>query len=207
VADHLLTQDNASRLLLENGTDLLITEYDFGTGGSVVTLYCNDGIVSGGNAGTLQTSQPTASTSTTGWTVGGAANNTFSRQTYNAEVPGANFTSTSQPSGAPVNSAQDCWRYGPSTGTFSAGTWYSSLSVIAVTSGGVQDGRARFRLWRSDNADGTGATELTPSVMVGSLVTNVSTTVAQSSSASMELSGFTMNNGYIFMQVAWERLG
>lgn len=175
-------------------------------GASVVTLYCADPIVSGGAAGTLQTTAPTASTSTTGWTVGGAGATTYSRQTYNAEVPAANFTATAQPSGSPVGSGQDCWRYGPLTGTFSLGTWYSALSVIAVTSGGVQDGRARIRLWRSHNADGTVATEITASsgVMVGSLVTDLSTTVAQSSSASARIAAFTVSGEYLFMQVAWE---
>lgn len=177
-------------------------------GASVVTLYCNDPVVSGGNAGTLQVTTPTATTSVTGWTVGAVAAGVFSRQTYNSEVPSTNFTGTSQPSGSPVVSAQDCWRYGPSIGTFSLGTWYSSVSVIAVTSGGDRNGRARFRLWRSNNADGTGATEITASagVMVGSRVTALSTTVAQSSSASAQIAAFSVVNEYLFLQVAWETL-
>lgn len=177
-------------------------------GASVVTLYCSDPIVSGGNAGTLQTTTPAAATSITGWTVGAVAAGNFSRQTYNSEVPSTNFTATSQPSGNPVISAQDCWRYGPSTGTFSLGTWYSSVSVIAVTSGGDRNGRARFRLWRAANADGTGATEITAwaGVMVGSRVTALSTTVAQSSSASAQIAAFNILNEYLFLQVAWETL-
>lgn len=177
-------------------------------GASVVTLYCSDGVVAGGNAGTLTITTPAASTSTTGWTVGAIAAGLFSRQTYNSEVASTNFTATSQPSGSPVVSAQDCWRYGPSIGTFSLGTWYSSVSVIAVTSGGDRNGRARFRLWRSNNADGTSATEITASagVMVGSRVTALSTTVAQSSSASVQIPAFSLVNEYLFLQVAWETL-
>jgi hypothetical protein len=205
VADHILTQ-GADRIAAENA-DVLITEFDWGTGGSIVTLYCNDGAASGSNAGTLQTSTPGATTSATGWTVGGATPTAYSRQTYNAEVASTNFTATVQPSGSPVNSAEDCWRYGPSTGTFSGDTWYSSLSVIAVTSGGVQDGRARFRLWRASAADGSNATAIVitngPAV-VGSLVTDLSTTVAQSSTVSFEVPGFELNNEYLFLQVAWE---
>jgi len=204
VADHILTQ-GADRIAAENA-DVLITEFDWGTGGSIVTLYCADPVVSGANSGTLQTSTPAATTSGTGWTVGGATPTAYSRQTYNVEVPGANFTSTIQPAGSPLNSAEDCWRYGPSTGTFSGGTWYSSLSVIAVSSGGVQDGRARFRLWRASNADGSNATEIiiNGGVPVGSLVTDLSTTVAQSSSISFEVPGFELNSEYLFLQVAWE---
>lgn len=175
-------------------------------GASVVTLYCNDPVVSGANAGTLQATAPTANTSATGWTVGGATAGTYSRQTYNVELTSAAFTSTVQPSDVPLNSAEDCWRYGPLQGNFSRGTWYSSISVIAVTSGGGQDGRVRIKLWRSPNADGTGATEITQAagVLVGSLVTDLTTTVAQSSIGSRMIPAFSVNNEYLFMQVAWE---
>ena len=38
MADHLITQDSASTLLTE-ASDALITEYNFGGGGSMMTLY------------------------------------------------------------------------------------------------------------------------------------------------------------------------
>jgi hypothetical protein len=176
------------------------------TGASVVTLYCFN--PSQSNAGLLTTTQPTASTSTTGWTVGTTSVGNYSRQTYNTEKAAATFGTTVQPSDSPLGSAEDCWRYGPLTGTFSLGTWYSSASVIAVTSGGNQDGRVRVRLWRSHNADGTVATEITASagVMVGSRTTNITTTVAQSSAASAQIAAFSVNGEYLFMQCAWEVL-
>jgi len=176
-------------------------------GASVLTLYCSDGIVAGGKAGTLSTTVPAASTSTTGWTVGTVASGNYSRQSYNNEVATAGFSTTAQPAGAPVNQAQDCWRYGLSTGTFSGDTWYSSLSVIGVTSGGDQDGRARFRLWRSSNADGTVATDVAAGTFLGTTITNLSTTVAQSSSASVFVPTFALANEYLFLQAAWEITG
>lgn len=177
-------------------------------GASVLTLYCSNGIVAGGNAGTLQTTVPAASTSTTGWTVGTVASGNYSRQSYNNEVATTGFGTTPQPAGSPVNSAQDCWRFGPSTGTFSAGTWYSSLSVIGVTSGGDQDGRARFRLWRSANPDATTPTELDSiGTIIGTTVTNLSTTVAQSSAGSGFIGPLWLNNEYLFLQAAWETTG
>lgn len=177
-------------------------------GASVLTLYCANPVVSGGNAGTLQTSVPPASTSTTGWTVATTASGNYSRQTYNTERAAATFGTTPQPSSSPLGSGEDCWRYGPSTGTFSAGTWYSSLSVIGVTSGGDQDGRARFRLWRSANANATSPTELDSiGTIIGTTVTNLSTTVAQSSSGSGYIGPFFLNNEYLFLQAAWEITG
>lgn len=124
-------------------------------GASVVTLYCANPISSGASAGTLQTTQPPASTSTTGWTVGTTASGNYSRQSYGNENAAANFTTTVQPDGIPERWAIDTWRYGPISGQFSLGTWYSALSVIGVTSGGDQDGRARFRIWRSHFASGS----------------------------------------------------
>lgn len=171
------------------------------TGASVLTLYCSDPTV--GNAGTLTTTQPAAGTSATGWTIGTTGAGNFSRQTYNTEVPTTNFTATSQPSGSPVNSAEDCWRYGPLTGQFSRGTWYSSLSVIGVTASGA-NGRARYRLWRSHNADGTSATEITQGSVVGTGVTTLQTTVAQSSTVSFAVNAFPIAGEYLFYQVAWE---
>ncbi len=173
---------------------------------SILTLYLNNPIQAGSSAGLLTLTQPGASTSTTGWTTNSNASGVYSRQTYNVEVPSANFTSTAQPSGAPVNSAQDCWRISAATtGDFSAGTWYSSISVIAVTQGSNDRGRAYSRLWRSANADGTSATEITQGGMLGSIfATGLSTTVAQSSSASTQVAAFSLSNEYLFLQLAWQ---
>ncbi len=174
---------------------------------AALTLFLNNPIQGGSNAGLLDMTAPTASTSTTGWTVGTTAPANYSRITYNLEQPTVNFTATAQPSGAPVNLGEDCFRLSAqTTGQFSADTWYSSLSAIAVTSGGAQSGRARFRLWRSANVDGTAATELTQGAMLGSKITQLSTTVAQSSSASTLIAVSNLTNEFLFLQIAWEPL-
>lgn len=177
---------------------------------SILTLYCFNPEQSGSSAGLLTPTQPGASTSTTGWIQGTTAATNYSRLSFRDEKAAASFGAVAQPSGAPTGvtgGAQDCWRISAvTTGTFSAGTWYSSLSVIAVTSGGFHEGRARFRIWRSANADGTTATEVTAGTMVGSLTTNLSTTVAQSSSASTQIGAVVLTNEYLFLQAAWETL-
>lgn len=170
-------------------------------------FYLNNPVQGGSNAGLLDVTAPTASTSTTGWTVGATAVNQYSRVTYNSEIASAGFTSTAQPSGIPVNLGEDCYRLsGVTTGQFSAGTWYSSLSVLAVSSGGIQHGRGRFRVWRSANADGTSGTELTQGTMIGSQVTELNTSVAQSSSASTLIGASNLTNEFLFYQAAWETL-
>lgn len=174
--------------------------------GSILTLYCDDPIQSGSSAGLLDTAQPAAGTIVTGWRPGKASAGRTSLMSYNLEVAaGAFLTTPVQPANPPANAAADTWRLSSATtGDFSTGTWYSSLSVIAVTLASGQGGRARFRFWRSANADGTTATEITAGTMVGSRVTNLLTTVAQSSSASTRIAAFSLANEYLFMQCAWE---
>lgn len=105
---------------------------------SILTLFLDNGEQSGSSAGLLNLSTPAASTSTTGWTVAFSGAALYSRQSFRQERPAAEFASTAQPSGAPAGLAQDSWRISAATtGDFSAGTWYSSLSAIAVTSGGT----------------------------------------------------------------------
>lgn len=174
---------------------------------SILTLCLDNPEQSGSSAGLLNTVAPTASTSTTGWTVGTTVAARWSRQTFRVEVPATGFTATAQPSGAPVNLAQDCWRISAATtGDFSAGTWFSAVSVIAVTNASAQRGRAIFSLWKSANADGTSATRITNnSNMTGStLGSGLLTTAAQSSSASTRIGAFSLANEYLFMQAAWE---
>jgi hypothetical protein len=171
------------------------------------TLFLDNPVQSGSAAGRLNPTAPAASTSTTGWTVGATALGNYSRQTFGSE---RSFTvnATPEPSGAPTASAPDSWRISAVTsGVFGPGVWHSSVSVLAVTAGGAQDGRIRTRLWRSANADGSSPTQITASVMTGTLVTNLSTTVAQSSAASQEIPAVTLTNEYLFLQAAWEVTG
>jgi hypothetical protein len=176
---------------------------------SVLTLFFNNPIQSGSSSGLLDLTQPATSTSTTGWTVGTDVANQYSRMSYNQKLPATNFSALVQPLGTLVGTAghfaEDAWRLSAATtGNFSAGTWYSSLSVIAVTNASGQSGRARWRLWRSSRVSGGASVELTQGHMIGSVVTNLLTTVAQSSSASTQIGAFSLNNEFLFAQLAWQ---
>ena len=104
---------------------------------SILTLFASNPEQSGSSAGLLTPTTPTASTSTTGWIVANLGPTTYSRMSFRQERVSAEFGSTAQPSGAPAGLAQDSWRISAATtGDFSAGTWYSNLSLLAVTSGG-----------------------------------------------------------------------
>src|SRR2546430_10397287 len=165
---------------------------------SVLTLFYNNPMQSGSSAGVLDLSQPTASTSTTGWTVGTLSPTLYSRMSFANKLTSTAFHRTPVEHGvAPSETAgllaADCWLLSAATsGTFSAGTWYSALSCLATTTGGSQDGNGRWRLWRSSSVSGANATELTAGTMVGSVITNLNINVAQSSSASTQIGAVTL---------------
>lgn len=179
---------------------------------SVITLYLNNPIQSGSSAGCLDTAAPAASTSTTGWTVAKTSAGRYSLMSYNVEKAAFGTPALGPPATASGHKAEDCWRTSAVTsGVFSAGTWYSAVSVIAVTAGGAQDGLATFWLWRSANEDGSSPTNVfggSGSAGVdGTTVTNLSTTVAQSSSASTQVASLSLSSEYLFLQVVWNITG
>lgn len=180
--------------------------------GSVLTFYLNNPRQSNSSAGLLDFTQPTASTSTTGWTIGTTSVSfPYSLGSFNLEKV-ANFSSGALPSTGPVTTAahfaQDCYRSSASTtGVFSAGTWYSSFSMIAVTNASGQDGNVRLRIYHSSSESGAGAVQFTAGTMVGTTITNLATTVAQSSSASTQIGQSSITSEYIFLQVAWQITG
>jgi hypothetical protein len=142
----------------------------------------------------------------TGWTVGTTAPTVYSEFDGGTKQANGTFSGTARPDGS-INTAGDCLRTSTAyTGSFASANWTLTFSVIGVTNSGAQDGRARFRLFRSVNADGSSATEITGAAQVGSTVTNLSTT-QQDSSVTFNPGAFSLSNEYLFVQVGWEITG
>lgn len=142
-----------------------------------------------------------------GWIVSTGATNhsAFFAQVERADTT---FANTTPPSGTIDTTNGDCLRsVNPYTTTFTAGNWNVHFTAIAVTNGGAQDGRMRCRLFKSANANGSGATEITAAHQQGGLVTNLATSAQQTSTATFNPGAFSVNNEYIFVQLAWERTG
>jgi len=151
---------------------------------------------------------PTAATISTGWTVGTQAVGQSSSMAAQTERARATFTATEQPSDAPSGVLGDCFRTSTRlTGDFAAGVFSLALPVIAVTSGGDQDGRARLRIWRSRFPDGAAAHEITSAIQFGTGVTNLSTALQQISTVSVTLAAFALAREFLFFQIAWEIQG
>lgn len=172
-------------------------------------FYIKNATAGGGGAhGSLQDggTPPSTATTATGWTSAKIASGNYSLMLYGTERASGTFGTTAQPASAPTTN--DCWRSeNKLSGTFDSGTWNFTVSVIAVSAGGAQDGRIRIRAWRSPNADGSGAVEITAGAVQGSIVTNLATATAQHSTGSFSPGAITLDEEYLFLQAAWEITG
>jgi hypothetical protein len=155
-------------------------------------------------------SAPSTATGSTGWTVAATAADNYSKMAFGVERAASTFGGTALPNtSGPDNTLKDCFRTGPWSGSFASGDWAFSCPVIAVDAGGTQDGALRVRVWRSNNADGSSATELTSDVVQLSTVTNLTTGAAQICSGNVTLGAITHSGTdyYLFFMFAWRITG
>jgi hypothetical protein len=102
--------------------------------------------------------------------------------------------------------ASACWRSeNPFTGTFANANWTLAFRVRAVTAASAQTGRIKLRVWKSSNAAGTGATQLTSAVLTGTTTAALSTTVSQTSTVTWTPgSTVVLANEYLWVQCEWD---
>lgn len=166
-------------------------------------------------------------TSVTGWTVGKVATTSAYSDLLNgteratttfvstilptATAPTVNQTTTSVPYSPPnlLVSNESIATVFPYTGVFPAGTWTFAFPVIAVSAGGVQDGRMGIRVFKAARSGDTftGTTELTTARLAGTIVSNVTTTVALTSTVTWAAPAFQLNNEYLIIKIAWQITG
>lgn len=143
----------------------------------------------------------------TGWTVSTGSTN-YSPMDSNVTQTAATFTSTVQPDGSIDTTVGDCMRSTNTyNGGFASGNWTINGVVIAVANGGSQDGTMGFRLFRSVNANGSSATEITGAVQTGATVTDLTAATQQNSSITFNPGAFSVADEYLFVQIGWQRTG
>jgi hypothetical protein len=172
---------------------------------AVKKWYWKNATASGSSHGSLSEVAPTANTGAlaTGWTVDTVASG-YSLMIWGTRRASSTFAAPAQPASAPTTN--DCVRTtdgtgtGKYTGAFVAGVWTlaSTLSSAIMSGSNV---KLEFRLWRSVNADGSSATEITS----GAVETNAF--VGVDSGANLVSGTFspgvvTLTGEYLFLQVA-----
>jgi hypothetical protein len=174
---------------------------------AALRFYLKDAAASGSNFLSLQEggTPPADATTSTGWTVGTAANNFSSLMEAGVERAEVTFTSGFLPNGIalPSNALGDCFRSeSPLLGLASAGNWSVIVPVIAVTSGGDQDLSLGTVIWKGTAADGSNAVKISgQGSVIG--VNDLTTADPQTFNGT----GFTINaavfsNEYLFVQIA-----
>lgn len=154
----------------------------------------------------LSTSTQSAATTAAGWVVGTGTTN-HSELFANTERAASTFTGTAVPDGTLDTTNKDAFRSPIAlTGTFANANWTIQFAVRSPTQGGAHDGRVRFRLLKA-GADGSGAVEITSGQQQASQVTDVSNSADFNSTLTFNPGAFTLDGEFLFIQVAWERIG
>lgn len=94
----------------------------------------------------------------------------------------------------------------PYNGYFPAGTWTFNIPVIAVGSGGAQDGRFGLRVHKGSST-GTDVTELTSARLTSTTATNLGTASPVTLIATWSAPAFYLNDEYLYTTLGWEITG
>lgn len=145
----------------------------------------------------------------TGWTVAKVALGNYSKLDSNVEQISTTFATTPiEPDGSIDTTVGDCLRSTNTyNGDFANANWTFNCLVIAVTTGGDQDGNIGLRLFKGVAVNGSDAVEVTAARQEGAAVTNLTTTTAQNSNITFNPGAFTVTNQYLFLQLGWEITG
>jgi len=173
---------------------------------AVKTLYLLNSLFAGSAMMALQDggSPPATATTGTGWTVGTTAATAYALLAAGFLRASSVFGATVLPTDVELDpTLGDAWEAGPFTGQFAAGTWTITIPVVAVSSGGDQDGALRARLWVSDQVDGSKAREVTLGPLVSSAVTNLTPGSPQTCTITFNPGRFGLQAEYLFLQLAW----
>lgn len=164
-------------------------------------------------------------TSATGWTVAKLAANNYANLNNGLEF--TTFSTTIVPNNtAPtvdniyaataiytpptlLNSTDSISTLYEYNGSFPAGNWVFTFPMIAVTSGGVQDGAITMRVFRGVRSGNTfaGVTELTAAMLQGTTVTNLATTLAQNSVVTWAAPAFRLSREFLICKIGWRIIG
>jgi len=144
----------------------------------------------------LKTTAPSTLDEAQGWTVD---KKTALASPYKPETIQPATTFVSEPS---VFGALGYRTQSPLTGSFASGNWFLSFKV-KCNAYYVQRGRVKFRLWRSTNADGSGATQITSGWNLSNEITFSSPNSYNTGSAGASLGIVTLTNEYLFLEIEW----
>lgn len=179
-----------------------------------------DSVATSSSHGKLDDSAvPTGADHATGWLVAKTATTTpFDVMQFGTEKSGS-WSATTEIGGGPATN--NCWRTESKVnGTFASGQWLINCLLEANNTASAQRGRLRMRVWRSANADGSSATQITTNSPDQALVSTTSgaltkltevTDLVSPTDTSVDMvtitwspGSLTLSNEYLFFETEWE---
>ena len=179
---------------------------------AVKTFYLKDAVPAGATLHrSLQDggSAPTAATTGTGWISNSNVLGQSCLMVGGTEVArnAATWGTTLQPSAAPSATLGDCWRSENAiTGDFANSNWVCTFGFRSVTAAYTGRLKLAMRLYRSTNASGAGATEITAGRVVSvATAANLSTSADTTLTCTFSPGAIkSLSAEYLFMQVGIE---
>ena len=160
-----------------------------------------------GNFAALFEADQAAANRADGWTVAKLAAGNSSEFDVGVKQASGTFTSnTTTPKPASFltgTNANALKTPTPLTGVFANASWSFNFAVRATVAS-AQAGRIRLRVFKSANADGSGATELTSATVLGTPGTLSTTADVATAPIWNPGTTITLNNEYLFFVIAWE---
>lgn len=168
------------------------------------TLYLKNVTVNGALSLQDGGTPPAAALTATGWTVAKIASANYSLMAVGTKRASTTFATTDA-LGTAAFSAGSCWRSeNPFSGNFANTAWSLAFRIRAATASS-QAGAVKCRIWKSTNADGTGATQLTSAALTGTTTAALSTSASASSTVTWTPgSTLVFNNEYLWVQCEWQ---
>jgi hypothetical protein len=158
-----------------------------------------------GNFAAMYEVDQTAASRADGWTVAKTAATNQSDFDAATKQLATTFAISAKPAsfltGTTANAIKVC---APFSGVFANTAWTFTFAVRATVASS-QAGRIRLRVYKSANADGTSATELTAATQVGTTSSALSTSADVTSVVTWSPGAtITLTNEYLFFAIAWE---
>src|SRR6266849_926160 len=173
-----------------------------------ITFYMKPNVSAGTSAhGSLQDggNAPASGDTSSQFNCGTALKNNFAEYLRATTIPPSSFTGTVQPDGVIDNVHGDCLRTENTyRGQFAAGTWTLTFGLRAnIVDANQPSFLLRFRVFRSTDPGGLKATEITTATVATGLILD-NTTNSQSLTGSWNNPAFSLNNEYLFIELAGE---
>lgn len=147
----------------------------------------------------------TAASRADGWTVGKVAATNQADFDAGTKQATTAFAISAKPASFLTGATANAFKTpAPLTGVFANAAWTFTFAIRATVVS-AQTGRIRMRVFRSVNADGSGATEITAATQVGGTTAVLSTTADATSAVTWSPGAtVTLANEYLFFVIAWE---